>query len=266
MRLIQTLCVLVLVAAGLSPGGEPTYRATTVARGGVVTGSVRLSGPRPMREELPVTKDPKVCGVAKVSPRLRAGASGGVADAIVYLDGIAEGKPMPAPGTCTLRQRNCSYTPHVLLTTLGSQLEIVNDDPVLHNVHAYTGDAEARSVFNIAQPVRGQRTVVKSTQLARPGMLAATCDAGHPWMGATIAIAPHPYYALTDTSGAFRFDAVPPGTYTLVVWHEGVRLLRKENDGTSVKRYVYEDPYELRRQVVVSPDGEARVDLPLILR
>ena len=45
------------------------------------------------------------------------------------------------------------------------------------------------------------------------------CDI-HKWMEGWVVIADHPYYALTDTNGTFTISNVPPGTYTLEVWHE----------------------------------------------
>jgi hypothetical protein len=30
----------------------------------------------------------------------------------------------------------------------------------------------------------------------------------------------HPYYAATDGDGHFQIPDVPPGTYTVVAWHE----------------------------------------------
>jgi hypothetical protein len=47
------------------------------------------------------------------------------------------------------------------------------------------------------------------------------------------------------------------------MWHEGVTLKHIE---TSIQKYEYEDPYESTQQVVVPPNGEARVDFSLDLR
>jgi uncharacterized protein YcnI len=38
----------------------------------------------------------------------------------------------------------------------------------------------------------------------------------HGWLVST----PSPYVAVTDNSGAFKLTDVPPGSYTLEVWHE----------------------------------------------
>jgi uncharacterized protein (DUF2141 family) len=46
-----------------------------------------------------------------------------------------------------------------------------------------------------------------------------TCDA-HPWMTGWIVVSEDPYVAVTDASGNFKIENVPPGTYTLEAWHE----------------------------------------------
>jgi hypothetical protein len=38
----------------------------------------------------------------------------------------------------------------------------------------------------------------------------------------------HPYFAVTSRDGSFSIDSIPPGTYTLYVWHE--RYGVKERD------------------------------------
>jgi len=145
----------------------------------------------------------------------------------------------------------------------GSNLEIVNNDPILHNVHARQATADGlQTVFNIAQPVRGQRTTVEAP-LDKPGIIALTCEAGHPWMTAYILVANHPFVATTGDRGEFVIDDVPAGTHPIKLWHEGVRLSRVI---PSLQVYEYEEPYESTQQVVVPANGEAVVNFSLELR
>jgi hypothetical protein len=41
-------------------------------------------------------------------------------------------------------------------------------------------------------------------------------------MNAFILVFSHPFFSLTDTDGRYRIDNVPPGTYSLIAWNEGV--------------------------------------------
>jgi hypothetical protein len=42
----------------------------------------------------------------------------------------------------------------------------------------------------------------------------------HPWMKSYISVFKHPYFAITGKNGSFEFSNLPPGTYTIQVWHE----------------------------------------------
>jgi hypothetical protein len=39
-------------------------------------------------------------------------------------------------------------------------------------------------------------------------------------MAAHVGVLPHPFFAVSDATGAFRIAGLPPGTYTLEAWHE----------------------------------------------
>jgi hypothetical protein len=209
-------------------------------------------------------KDEAVCGRRKPSPRLLTGAGNGVRNTVVWIDGIARGKKWTSIGTAALSQKKCEYTPHVLLLRAGDQLEIVNDDPILHNVHSYDMTNKLRSVFNIAQPVRGFHTRVRGSDLAGVDALMTTCDAGHPWMSAYIIRASSPYCTVTDSDGRFQLEDVPPGTYTLKMWHEGVVAVN--SSGGPGTPPVVEEPYVESRQITVGPDVKLSVDFDFSIR
>ena len=42
----------------------------------------------------------------------------------------------------------------------------------------------------------------------------------HPWMKAYMAVLSNPYFQVTGTDGKFDLKNLPPGTYTVVAWHE----------------------------------------------
>ena len=269
LELQTMLFVIVCFAFGRSGAvvAQSKYKVISVGNAGSISGDVRISGNVPMSARLSVLKDEKICGSNKPSPRLLVSKSGGVQNALVWIEDIAAGKNVGDENKrLELDQNRCEYKPHVLLLPIGSSLDIVNSDPILHNVHTYDESRGNRTLFNIAQPVRGQRTTVKKTQFEKAGIYLATCDAGHPWMSAYVIVTEHPYYTLTDADGNFKLDGVPPGTYRLKMWHEGVSVVNTMMEGGKPKSYQYESPYEAGQDVVVPANGTISVGFPLALR
>ncbi len=245
--------------------GEPGYKIIHVQGGGLVRGMVRLSG-SVSDMTVPTGKDEKICGPTVLLSRLSTGRNGGVKNAVVYIQNIEGGKPFASDKKYLLDQHGCKYEPHVMVLPFGSPLEIVNNDPVLHNVHVSELGSGRMSLLNIAQPIRGQRSVIQGSQIKKTGFLVATCDAGHPWMNAYIMVADQPYFAMTDTDGNYAIENIPPGEYRLVMWHEGVRVTKVVKEGTKTVRYEYEDPYVSENQLTIERGQTSRVDFNMQLR
>ncbi len=244
--------------------GQTKYKEITVTNGGTIRGTVKLNGDAGKAGRMEMTQDNKTCGKTKASPRLTVGKNLGVANTFIYIETISEGKHIERQPAYTLNQQRCEYLPHTMIVPLGERLEIVNSDPILHNVHAYLNAKPPKTIFNIAQPMKGLRS--KTKPMEKSGLVLATCDAGHPWMFAHIMVADHPYYTITDNNGNYRLEHVPPGSYTLRLWHEGVSTTNKVMGQGKVTKYDFELPYEESRQIVVQPSGEAIADFELVLR
>jgi plastocyanin len=263
-----SLSFAALAASSCGAAPEPARtvaanRREVSAAAGRIWGTVRLQGNPPARASQPVPKDHDICGREVPVTRIALGLHGGVRHAFVYLENAPASQPLRARETVPVEQSRCEYVPHAIQIPAGTKLDIVNGDPILHNVHARQMTADGlRTIFNIAQPMRGQRTVV-DLPLTKPGIVALTCEAGHPWMTAYILVADHSYTAVTGDDGGFVIEGVPAGTYRIRMWHEGVRLT---NILASLQRYEYEAPYEITREVVVPEAGDAEVNFDLELR
>jgi hypothetical protein len=272
---VQVSLIAASAALGIvACGGSSPETATETARprmggesrsssGGRIQGTVRLSGTPPSDAFEPVSQDQQVCGPQVPVTRLALGRGNGVQHAFVYLEDAPASQPLRAQEVVPVEQARCEYVPHAIQIPAGTKLDIANADPILHNVHAQQmTDMGLRTIFNIAQPMQGQRTVV-DLPLSRPGIVALTCEAGHPWMTAYLLVADHPYTAVTGEDGSFLLDGVPPGTYRIRMWHEGVTLTRVI---ASLQRYEYEPPYEITREVVVPEAGDVEVNFEFEVR
>jgi plastocyanin len=143
------------------------------------------------------------------------GDGGALKNVFVYVkDGLGTLR-FPIPSTpVVLDQKGCQYVPHVLGIQVGQNLEILNSDPTLHNVHALP---KGNQEFNMGQPLPG----IKFTRQfsTREVMVPFKCDV-HPWMNAWVGVLDHPYFAVTAADGSFSLEGLPPGTYTIEAWHE----------------------------------------------
>ena len=260
--------VLAGCSSGEPDGGFPVSDiapAASVPSGpvGSIRGVVRFQGEMPEPRFEPINKDQDVCGDMAFLPRLDLGVDNGVRHAFIYLDGVDANPPAPPSEPVLVDQRECEYAPHSLVVPVGTQVDVTNSDPILHNVHGRADfGGGTRTIFNIAQPVQGQRTTINSP-LGEPGIIAMSCEAGHPWMKAHIFVADHPYVTVTDDAGGFVIENVPPGTYTVKMWHEGVRLTRIIRN---LQRFDYEEPYEITLEVTVEADTETVIDFDMALR
>lgn len=260
----QLFVALMAIASGLH--AQTAYKGRIVKDGGRIHGVVQLVGDPPPAFSMGIDKDDKVCGMQGLIRTLAVSKKGGVKNAVVSIEGIWEGKKPAAELKAVLHQKGCVFEPHVLLIPPGASLDVVNNDPVLHNVHTYDLLNGNGTVFNIAQPIKGQRTPIKLAGAKVPGILHVRCDAGHPWMSSYIVIAEHPYYILTDADGLFSLDNIPPGTYRLRMWHEGVSVIRTDKSGGRISKIHFEEPYVLEQEVVVPPHGSVAVNFALALR
>jgi plastocyanin len=189
------------------------YEAGDVANGGKITGMVKFAGEAPAMPKIETTKDTAVCGkTEKFDETLAVGEGNGLKNVVVSITNIEKGKAQAAEGG-TLDQKECIYAPRVVLSPAGSELNILNNDGILHNIHTYS---EANPSINKAQPKFRKKMKQK---FDKPETVRLECDA-HGWMKGWLVVTDHPYYAVTDGSGAFELGDVPAGLYTLKFWHE----------------------------------------------
>ena len=181
------------------------------ALAGDVRGVVKFGGTPPKEQPIKTTKDQTVCGQSVEDESVEV-SNGKLKNVVLTV----QGAPKPPPGTepvrVTIDQTKCHYVPHVQAAAVGTPIDILNSDPILHNIHGFLGQA---TQFNLAMPIKDQKI---SKVLAKPGLINVKCDV-HSWMHAYIVVTDVPF-AVTGADGTFVIKGVPAGTYTLTAWQE----------------------------------------------
>lgn len=215
-RVIAALALGALMAAGGAQAAA--YKEMAVTNGGLITGKVLYAGAS-VSANYPISKDTQVCGTGERSLHEVRAANGALLDAVVYLDKVTAGKPFPATEKkTTVNQKGCAFMPFVTTLANGGDLEAINSDPVLHNIHTYELIGRARkTVINVSQPDQGN-VFSKKIQLRRGNIMKVECDA-HDFMHGYVFVGSNPYYAQVGDDGAFHIGDVPPGEYVIKVWH-----------------------------------------------
>jgi len=215
----------ILAAATLCAAPAGAYEVITVTDGGTLAGTVKATGAG-APGKIEVSKDSQVCGTEKMAPDLVVGADGALANVVVVVK-AAKGKKMDVPAqNPVFDQKTCEFHPHILVFPAGSTIDILNSDGILHNVHT---TSSANPSVNQAQPKFKPKINVKVEKPEWP--IAVKCDV-HGWMSGYWISQEHPYYALTDASGAFKIGDLPPGDYEVEVWHE---KLGKKTEKVTIK-------------------------------
>jgi len=175
-------------------------------RTGAIGGRVELRRVAPAIERRPTVSELGAPEERDLPDRLRS---------VVYLESAPRGAFEQAePGRASMDQRNETFVPHVLAITTGTTVDFPNSDKFYHNVFSLSKTRP----FDLGRYAAGNSRPVR---FDRAGIIRVFCDI-HSHMNAFILVFSHPFFALTDPEGRYRIDHVPPGTYGVIAWNEGV--------------------------------------------
>lgn len=163
---------------------------------------------------------------------------------IVSLAPIGKAAAHLSDAHITMRQKNKTFTPHILAIAAGTFVDFPNDDPIFHNAFSsYNGQ-----IFDLGLYAPGS---TKSVRFSREGIVRVFCNI-HSAMSAVIVVLPTPYFATTARDGTFQIPNVPAGDYQLTVFHE--RATEATLNALSRRISVEETPLTLS-PIVISEAG-----------
>jgi plastocyanin len=226
-----------LILLGAHPAVAAKYAVLEggVIDGGRVSGRIIFDGTPPPPRMVKVDEDVEACGSDdRPSEDLLVNSNGGIKNAVLGIEGIATGKQWETTEEFVYDQRQCKFIPRMLLIQPKAQGVVLNSDTVGHNFHTIS-----KGIFSINKKIKaGAQMKVAKNKIRKPGIIRAKCDM-HSWMKGWWIVAESPYTVISDENGNYSIADIPPGTYTLKLWHEVLgeseqTVVVKANESTEI--------------------------------
>ena len=155
-----------------------------------------------------------------------------IKDFIVYIDGAMTNVAFTPSPKDVITQKDAMFHPHVMPIVVGTEVRWPNKDDIFHNVFSIS-DAKNFDLGLYKDPEIGKVTFDKA------GRVDVFCSI-HSQMNCVILVLQNPFFAATDSKGAYRIANIPAGTYKVKAWHERLPGQVKE--------------------ITIPEDGEVRAD------
>jgi plastocyanin len=216
-------CALVCALFGSARADEPKWVT--------IKGRVVFPADKPIPERKPLAVNAQAClaggpildETVIVDPKTR-----GVKNVVVYLRpnnnqpnaAFAANEIHPAdakrkPADVVIDQPCCMFVARVTAARVGDTVVVKNPAAIAHNFFWDSGNSGSH---NVNVPVNGQWKMPNAlAKEAAPIQYKCTI---HPWMTGYVRVFDHPYFAVTDESGAFEIKDAPAGAFRIVFWHE----------------------------------------------
>jgi len=207
---------LIFLTAALATGvpGEATKDDTT----GSIEGRIMWEGEKPKpKSGITITEDKQTVGchdhgdMRLADNTLLIGPKGGVANVVLTIE-IKDVEVKVPDDPIRIDQKGCRFEPHVQVLPVGATISFMNSDTATHNLHTFPKKNKAKNK-NVAGGGNFQQVLDKAETIL------VKCDI-HPWMKSYVVVTKATHYSISDASGGFKIDGLPPGDYELSWWHE----------------------------------------------
>jgi hypothetical protein len=234
---------MALVLSGLPAW---SYDEVTVHNGGTISGHVTIIGkPKPMAFNLVTIPDAVYCARISTGTGWRIvedfiiGQDGSLKDAVVMIRDMKKGKlfKLSKPRVDAI---DCDFLPFVNIMRDKEEITVINMDPIEHDIQGYETARRrgARILFNRPLPMNpfhkvlgllnshkhlAGKPMIEKIHLKKGRDVFVMQCGFHPYMFSWGVVVKNPYFSVTKENGKFEIKDVPPGDYTLSVWHAGMK-------------------------------------------
>jgi plastocyanin len=114
----------------------------------------------------------------------------------------------------SIDQVDKQFVPYVKPVFVGSQVRFPNSDKIRHQVYSFSPAKKFELPLYAG-------TDAPPVVFDKPGVVVLGCNI-HDWMVGYIYVSESPFFAKTEAAGTAMIGDLPPGEYTVRVWHPGI--------------------------------------------
>ncbi|MFQ5543057.1 MAG: carboxypeptidase-like regulatory domain-containing protein [Nitrospiria bacterium] len=281
------------------PAPSFAYEEIEVANGGSIAGKITLEGPRPEPRVFALVNYPFGPFCKKISDgkgyvRLRdfiVQKDKGLWEAVVAVKNINKGKAY-RPTVADFVAVDCMFHPsdvadnemftvdedgqmhhehpNVAILHNHQRMNMINRDPVIHNIQVFQNE-KGNIILNTPLPVSDQVRGGVLNYKKNKRISQMICGM-HEFMQSWGFVVDNPYYARSEKDGSYKIDGIPPGTYTVSIWHPHFKVFEQTVtvrankttkfdfafDATTVKNPTYESQKTFRVDTATKEDAKLK--------